>query len=112
MRVLKAEPGDDLAPAVGNCERRSGDAWAQAQALIERIYLSAGVNPVVRGEFTRAMTMADNDSIHTLHARFRAYTALLTHAPEVLTAFNRQPARPACATPLASQRRLARDLHS
>ncbi|WP_282776453.1 MULTISPECIES: hypothetical protein [unclassified Nocardia] len=109
MRELFPQPGDDIAAALESATERSRAAWDQALELLERTYLSAGANAVVRDDFVHAMTAGDNDSVQALHRRYRAYAALLTHSEQVVDLLGHQPVRPGEQSQLVRVRRESRN---
>ncbi|OBJ00369.1 hypothetical protein A5660_25080 [Mycobacterium alsense] len=93
IRVLKARSsGDDVALRVRECGERRYRAWDELKQVLAEAYL-VGVNPVVRDAFVDAMHAPAPGTASAYHDHFRAHSAALTRAEDVVAQLRRQPVR-------------------
>lgn len=97
MRVLMARRrGDELALRVREGQKRMRRAQDELTELLAEAYL-VGVGPVVRHDFVQAMGAASPKTPSSYHDYFRAHSAALTRAEDVVAQLKRQPARSVAA---------------
>ena len=93
IRVLKARRGgDELALRIRECEERSSRAWDELRQLLAETYLF-GVGPVIRDDFLDAMHAPAPGTASSYHDHFRAHSAALTRAEDVVAQIKRRPVR-------------------
>ena len=91
--ILRQIRGDAQALRIGDLQERRWKAQQRLEQHLTNTYLAA-VNPIVRENFTDAMTCPEPaGTAESFHNHFRYHAAALTRAADIVAELTRQPVR-------------------